>query len=168
MKRKCWVLAVISLVFLSVIGLLISAKMERDRRSASIGRLYQVGLCLRQYALSHDGRFPDSFHELGSGTLEKLIALASPHGREKPSQDSELDYVLVPGRARGNAPGTILAYRHLRYSSGAETVVLYTDGMVKWVDVRDLADIIHEAGEADEGGRVRSLTNSIPSNPERE
>jgi prepilin-type processing-associated H-X9-DG protein len=100
--------------------------------------LRQIGLRCREYAASHDGRFPSTWVELkfvgeDANWAQLLRCPSTGHGVGDWAQvDLWADYRLIPGRTTNDPPGTILAVEPLANHGSTGANVLFVDGCNQW------------------------------------
>ena len=100
--------------------------------------LRQIGLCCREYAAAHNGKFPSAWVELnlvGENAGWAQLLRCPWTGHEVgiwTNVDLWADYRLIAGRSTSDPPGTVLAIEPLANHGSTGANVLFVDGSVQW------------------------------------
>ena len=108
------------------------------RQECGISLNHNIGVRCREYARDHDGRFPNTWADLGplekGSTWDRVFRCPStdhdPGAWER--LDLWSDYHLLPGRTTNDPPHTILVIEPLSNHSGQGANVLFVDGSTTW------------------------------------
>ncbi len=97
-----------------------------------------IGVRCREYAMAHNGEFPNTWADLGpleTGSTWAAVfrCPSTDHGiGEWERLDIWSDYHLLPGRSTNDPPNTILVIEPLANHSGEGANVLFVDGSTTW------------------------------------
>ena len=108
------------------------------RKECGFSLNHNIGVRCREYAMAHNGRFPNTWADLGplekGSTWDRVFRC--PCTDHEPGVWDRLDiwsdYRLLPGRATTDPPNTILVIEPLANHSGQGANVLFVDGSTSW------------------------------------
>ena len=151
MKRI--VIKLVSGVVLVVVIMMASAynkAWEKMLRLDCLNNLRQLGLICREYAATHNGKFPSTWVELnfvGEYTnCAKLLCCPSTHHEVGiwTRVDAWANYRLLPDRSTNDTPDQILAIEPLGNHGSAGANVLFVDGGTAWWSARRVLEVTAE------------------------
>jgi prepilin-type processing-associated H-X9-DG protein len=108
------------------------------RQECGFSLKQNIGLRCREYAMLHDGQFPNKWADLGplepGSTWPKVFRCPSTDHNvgEWDCLDTWSDYHLLPGRTINDPPHTILVNEPLSNHSGQGANLLFVDGSTTW------------------------------------
>jgi prepilin-type N-terminal cleavage/methylation domain-containing protein len=150
-------LVVVAVVGAIVVSLspLIRATRENGRRHQCAENLREIAMALGEYALAHDGEFPDDLSELYPEYISGLKCFTCPSdmdasdiARDGADIDVATSYLYSRGWGRKDPLDKILAcdkndiFGKDTNHAGKGGNVIYLSGEVKWVDTADWVPLI--------------------------
>jgi len=125
------------LLFAAMLLPALAGAREKDRLAQCLSNMKQIGLAIDMYAGTHDGNIPRTFDDLRpyATNLDKLLICPSAKDTSHPS------YQIVLGGGKwqryGDNPDAVVVTESTNDHPGWGGNVLYNDGHVSWVSVRD-------------------------------
>ena len=131
----------------------VKGEMEAATRSGCMSNLRQIALAMSEYAVEHEGNYPESFAELLKGgyipTTRVFFCRKSrlrvPEGFPDDFMNADLadlkcideigDYLMVPGMDEDVRPDFIILYERPANHGYEGLYVVYGDGHPKWLTV---------------------------------
>ncbi len=111
------------------------------QQTQSAANLHGLGLTMRLYATSEEGRYPDTLDDLVKGKYVSPEVLRSP--RQKGPGPSYV-YLKPANPEAPNASYVVVAYERLANYDNKGTVVLFLDGHVQWLDMAGFEKLVGE------------------------
>ncbi len=140
-----------------MISLLIYLPLHESHMRVSIqARISHLKVGFFDFAIDHDGKFPDSLFEYaqyehqrkdnwfeGALYMFLLHAPGNPDSQGMRTVDNWSDFALVPGRRLSDPPNAVLLYGRQRCHLGSQTIVVFRDLTMKWMNFESLSEIIN-------------------------
>lgn len=143
-RQRRWRCCAVALALaLFAIASLVADRLQTGMRNGFIGRAHQLAMCLRAYAIRHEGHYPGEWLQLASATEDfDQSLLLSPRLHHSPAAsniDSWAHYTLVPGRKQSDPPGTVVAFAPYDKRGGC---VIYAHGWTEWLNHADYQETV--------------------------
>lgn len=119
-------------------------------------RISHLKVGVFDFAIDHDGKFPDSLfeyaqfeHRRQDNWFERSLfmflvdAPGIPDNRDMRTVDNWSDFALVPGKRLSDPSNTVLLYGRRRCYLGGQTIVVFRDLTMKWMDLKSLPENIN-------------------------